>query len=191
MLETALKAIFGNRNERVVKSVLPVVDRINALEATTQRLSDAELKGKTAEFRARLAKGETLDDLLPEAFAACREVSKRALGLRHFDVQLIGGWVLHKGMIAEMVTGEGKTLVATLAVYLNALRGRGVHLVTVNDYLARRDAEWMRPVYEGLGMTVGAIQAPMHSEERIPQYQCDVTYGTNSEFGFDYLRDNM
>jgi preprotein translocase subunit SecA len=186
-----IKRIFGTRNERVIKAVLPLIEQINGLEPRMEALSDAELKAKTDEFRARLAKGEPLDRLLPEAFAACREASKRALGMRHFDVQLIGGWVLHQGRIAEMVTGEGKTLVATLAVYLNALAGKGVHVVTVNDYLARRDAAWMRPVFEALGMTVGAIQAPMHSQERIPIYRCDVTYGTNSEFGFDYLRDNM
>jgi len=191
MIGTLLKKLFGTRNERVIKSILPLVERINALEPAMEALTDEQLRGRTPELRGRLAKGATLDDLLPEAFAACREASKRALGMRHFDVQLIGGWVLHRGRIAEMVTGEGKTLVATLAVYLNALAGRGVHVITVNDYLARRDAEWMRPVYEALGMTVGAIQAPMHSEERIPIYRGDVTYGTNSEFGFDYLRDNM
>jgi preprotein translocase subunit SecA len=191
MIGKALTAVFGRRNDRIIKGVLPVVERVNALEPEMQGLSDAGLLGKTAELRARLEQGETLDDLLPEAFAACREASKRALGQRHYDVQLVGGWALHRGMIAEMVTGEGKTLVGTLAVYLNALAGRGVHVVTVNDYLARRDAAWMRPVYEALGMTVGAIQAPMHSEERIPIYRCDITYGTNSEFGFDYLRDNM
>ncbi|MFM8385338.1 MAG: preprotein translocase subunit SecA [Planctomycetia bacterium] len=191
MIGSLLKKVFGTRNERVVKAILPVVERINALEPGLERLTDAELKALTPAFRERLARGETLDDLLPEAFAACREASKRAMGMRHFDVQLVGGWVLHQGRIAEMVTGEGKTLVATLAVYLNALAGKGVHVVTVNDYLARRDAEWMRPVYEALGMTVGAIQAWMQAEERIPVYRCDVTYGTNSEFGFDYLRDNM
>ncbi len=193
MIAKILQAVFGRRTDRVIrKIVLPIVERINRLEPEFERLSDEALRGKTEEFRRRLAEGdETLDDLMPEAFAACREASKRALGQRHYDVQLIGGWVLHKGMIAEMVTGEGKTLVATLAVYLNALTGKGVHLITVNDYLARRDADWMRPVYEALGLTVGAIQAPMSNEERIPLYQADVTYGTNSEFGFDYLRDNM
>ena len=185
-----LKSVFGSKNDRTIKALLPLVSRVNALEPSTEALSDAQLSARTAEFRKRLAAGETLDDLLPEAFAACREASKRTLGLRHFDVQLIGGAVLHRGMIAEMVTGEGKTLVATLSVYLNALGGT-VHVVTVNDYLARRDAEWMRPVYEALGMTVGAIQAPMHSRERIPIYHGDIVYGTNSEFGFDYLRDNM
>ncbi len=189
-LAEALKRIFGSRNERTIRRILPLVERVNALEPETDRLSDAGLRAKTEELRKRLAAGETEDDLLPEAFAAAREASKRTIGLRHFDVQLIGGVVLHRGMIAEMATGEGKTLVATLAVYLNALRGN-VHVVTVNDYLARRDAEWMRPVYEALGMKVGAIQAPMGSQERIPIYRGDVTYGTNSEFGFDYLRDNM
>jgi len=192
MIGKVLQAVFGRRTERVIrKEVLPVVERVNALEPEHERMSDDALRARTEALRRRLAEGETLDDLLPEAFAACREASKRALGQRHYDVQLIGGWVLHKGRIAEMVTGEGKTLVATLAVYLNALSAKGVHLVTVNDYLARRDAEWMRPVYEALGLTVGAIQAPMSNEERIPHYQADVTYGTNSEFGFDYLRDNM
>ena len=143
------------------------------------------------EFRGRRAAGETLDDLLPEAFAACREAGRRFLNMRHFDVQLMGGMVLHGGDIAEMVTGEGKTLVATLAAYLNALEGKGVHVVTVNDYLARRDAEWMSPLFRGLGMTVGAIQSEMESTERQQVYGCDITYGTNNEFGFDYLRDNM
>ncbi len=191
MFGSALKKVFGTRNERVIKSTLPVVERINALEPAMMALDDAALRAKTDAFRARLAAGETLDALLPEAFAACREASKRALGMRHFDVQLIGGWVLHQGSIAEMVTGEGKTLVATLAVYLNALSGKGVHVVTVNDYLARRDAEWVGPVYEALGLKVGYIQAWMTSQHRQPAYAADVTYGTNSEFGFDYLRDNM
>ncbi len=191
MFGKIIKALFGTRNDRVIKGVLPIVERINALEPDFAGLSDRELRGRTDEFRRRHQAGESLDDLLPEAFAACREAAKRTLGMRHFDVQLIGGWVLHQGAIAEMVTGEGKTLVATLAVYLNALAGRGVHVVTVNDYLARRDAEWVGPVYEALGLSVGFIQAPMSSEERIPAYRCDVTYGTNSEFGFDYLRDNM
>jgi preprotein translocase subunit SecA len=189
-LGTILKRVFGSKNERMVKAVLPLVARVGELEPETEALSDEALRGRTAEFRARLGRGETLDDLLPEAFACVREAAKRTLGMRPFDVQLLGGIVLHRGMIAEMATGEGKTLVATLAVYLNALAG-AVHVVTVNDYLARRDAEWMRPVYEALGMTVGAIQAPMMSAERIPIYHGDITYGTNSEFGFDYLRDNM
>ena len=156
-----------------------------------QALTDEQLRAKTVEFRRRLAEGETLDELLPEAFAACREAGCRFLKMRHYDVQLMGGMVLHGGNIAEMVTGEGKTLVATLAAYLNALPGKGVHVVTVNDYLARRDAEWMSPIFSGLGMTVGAIQSDMDSEERQAIYACDITYGTNNEFGFDYLRDNM
>ncbi len=191
MIAKVLQALFGRRSDRVIKQVLPIVERVNALEPSFVALSDAQLLAKTGEFKERLAAGETLDDLLPEAFAACREASKRAMGQRHYDVQLIGGWALHNGFIAEMVTGEGKTLVATLAVYLNAIAGEGVHLVTVNDYLARRDADWMRPVYETLGLEVGVIQANMSNEERIPEYEADVTYGTNSEFGFDYLRDNM
>jgi len=186
-----LKKIFGSRNERVIKGILPVVAAINGLESEYEGLSDDGLHAKTAGFRQRLASGETLDDLLPEAFAAVREAAKRTLGNRLFDVQLIGGVVLHRGGIAEMVTGEGKTLTSVAPAYLNALSGRGVHVVTVNDYLARRDAAWNRPVFELLDMTVGCIQSPMHSAERQPQYAADVTYGTNSEFGFDYLRDNM
>jgi len=188
---TLVKKVFGTHNERVVKGMLPVVDSINALEPEFERLSDEQLRAKTAEFRDRLAAGEKLDDLLPEAFAAAREAAKRTLGLRPFDVQLMGGVAMHRGSIAEMVTGEGKTLTAVAPAYLNALTGRGVHIVTVNDYLARRDATWNRPVYAALGLTVGCIQAQMHSNERIPQYQADITYGMNSEFGFDYLRDNM
>jgi len=183
--------LFGNSNERQIRRMRPIVARINELEPAMQNLSDAELRAKTEEFRERLAQGETLDALLPEAFAACREAGRRYLKMRHYDVQLMGGMVLHGGNIAEMVTGEGKTLVATLAAYLNALEGKGVHVVTVNDYLARRDAEWMSPLYNGLGMTVGAIQSDMDSEERQDTYGCDITYGTNNEFGFDYLRDNM
>src|SRR5262249_55284605 len=183
--------LFGNSNERQIRRMRPIVVAINELEPAMQALSDAELRGKTAEFRQRLAQGETLDDLLPESFAACREAGRRYLKMRHYDVQLMGGMVLHGGNIAEMVTGEGKTLVATLAAYLNALEGKGVHVVTVNDYLARRDAEWMSPLYNGLGLTVGAIQADMESAERQQIYGRDITYGTNNEFGFDYLRDNM
>jgi preprotein translocase subunit SecA len=186
-----LVRLFGNANERQIRRMRPVVDQINDLEPAMMALSDEELRGKTAEFRQRLANGATLDDLLPEAFAACREAGRRFLRMRHYDVQLMGGMVLHGGKIAEMVTGEGKTLVATLAAYLNALPGQGVHVVTVNDYLARRDAEWMSPLYHGLGMTVGAIQSEMDSAERQRIYACDITYGTNNEFGFDYLRDNM
>ncbi|WP_422929972.1 preprotein translocase subunit SecA [Singulisphaera sp. PoT] len=183
--------LFGNSNERQIRRMRPIVARINELEPSMQSLTDDQLYAKTEEFRSRLAKGETLDALLPEAFAACRESGRRFLKMRHYDVQLMGAMVLHGGNIAEMVTGEGKTLVATLAAYLNALTGKGVHVVTVNDYLARRDAEWMSPLFSGLGMTVGAIQSEMDSEERREVYSRDVTYGTNNEFGFDYLRDNM
>src|SRR5262245_5741329 len=183
--------LFGNSNERQIRRMRPVVVQINEMEPAMEALSDEALRAKTEEFRGRLAQGESLLDLLPEAFAACREAGRRYLKMRHYDVQLMGGMVLNGGNIAEMVTGEGKTLVATLAAYLNALEGKGVHIVTVNDYLARRDAEWMSPIYRGLGMTVGAIQAEMESEERQAIYACDITYGTNNEFGFDYLRDNM
>jgi preprotein translocase subunit SecA len=183
--------LFGNSNERQIRRMRPIVAKINELEASTQALSDDGLKEKTVEFRRRLAEGELLDSILPEAFAVCREGGRRFLKMRHYDVQLMGGMVLNGGNIAEMVTGEGKTLVATLAAYLNALPGKGVHVITVNDYLARRDAEWMSPLYNGLGMTVGAIQSAMDSEERRQVYDCDITYGTNNEFGFDYLRDNM
>ncbi|MBX6312803.1 MAG: preprotein translocase subunit SecA [Isosphaeraceae bacterium] len=186
-----LVRLFGNANERAIRRMRPRVARINELEPQMQALSDAELRAKTDEFKKRLAAGETLDDLLEEAFAACREAGRRFLKMRHYDVQLMGGMVLHGGNIAEMVTGEGKTLVATLAAYLNALEGKGVHVVTVNDYLARRDAEWMSPLYNGLGLSVGAIQADMDSAERKEIYARDITYGTNNEFGFDYLRDNM
>ncbi len=186
-----LAGIFGSRNERYVRSLLPIVAAVAEHENDLRELSDLDLRKKTLEFKERLAGGEALDYVLPEAFAAVREGARRTLGLRHFDVQVVGGIVLHRGSIAEMVTGEGKTLVATLAAYLNALTGRGVHVVTVNDYLARRDRDWMAPVFEALGLTVGAIQSEMDSRERIPQYASDITYGTNNEFGFDYLRDNM
>ena len=185
------KAIFGSRNDRILRRMRKVVDRINALEAGVAAASDADLRAKTDEFRSRAAEGETLDALLPEAFAVVREASKRALNMRHFDVQLIGGLVLHEGKIAEMRTGEGKTLVATLPVYLNALTGKGVHVVTVNDYLARRDAEWMGQIYDFLGMSVGVVVAGMSPEEKRAAYAADITYGTNNEYGFDYLRDNM
>ena len=185
------KRIFGSSNERYVRSLGPLVARINGHEAAISALSDQELSDQTAKFRARLAAGETLDDLLPEAFATVREAAKRALGQRHYDVQLIGGIVLHRGEIAEMRTGEGKTLVATLAVYLNALEGKGVHVVTVNDYLASRDAEWMGQVYKFLGMDVGVIVPNLDDDTRRAAYAADITYGTNNEFGFDYLRDNM
>src|SRR5688572_7153904 len=202
-----LLRLFGDSNERYVRKlgyiparkpgeaaqIIPgsIVARINELEPKMRDLSDEELKGLTPKFRERLAKGETLEDLLPEAFAACREAAKRTKNMRHFDVQLIGGIVLHRGNIAEMVTGEGKTLVATLPAYLNALESKGVHVVTVNDYLARRDCEWMLPIYNALGITAGYIQSDMDPEARRKSYDCDITYGTNSEFGFDYLRDNM
>ena len=186
-----LKNLLGDPNARKLKKYRPDVVEINLLEEDIQQLSDEALVGKTVEFRARLAKGEALDDLLPEAFAVVREASRRVLGMRHFDVQLIGGMVLHDGQIAEMKTGEGKTLVATLPSYLNALSGKGSHVVTVNDYLARRDAEWMGQIHRFLGLSVGLIQQGMSPAERKQNYGCDITYGTNSEFGFDYLRDNM
>ena len=186
-----LTKLFGSRNERILKQMYPVVEQINAMESRMQLLSDDELKAKTAEFKARLADGETVDALLPEAFAVAREASVRCLGMRHFDVQLIGGMILNNGMISEMKTGEGKTLMATLPVYLNALTGRGVHVVTVNDYLAKRDAEWMGRLYAFLGLSTGVIVHGISSEERKNAYASDITYGTNNEFGFDYLRDNM
>lgn len=190
-VERIITSIFGSSNERYVKSLQPKVDAINALEPKYESMTDDELRGQTEKFRQRLASGETLDDLLIEGFAVCREAGKRFLGMRHYDVQLIGGMVLHSGSIAEMITGEGKTLVATLPAYLNALTGEGVHVVTVNDYLARRDMEWMAPLYMGLGLTVNAIQSDMDPADRQKAYECDITYGTNNEFGFDYLRDNM
>ncbi|MDB4349588.1 preprotein translocase subunit SecA [Omnitrophica bacterium] len=183
--------IVGTESERILKKVQPIIDKINSLEPEVSELSAEDLKAKTEEFRKRLSSGESLEDILPEAFAIVREAGKRMVNMRHFDVQLAGGIVLHRGMIAEMATGEGKTLVATLTVYLNALTGEGVHLITVNDYLARRDREWMGPIYESLGLTVGTIQHDMPDEQRKEAYACDVTYGTNNEFGFDYLRDNM
>jgi preprotein translocase subunit SecA len=205
MIDRVLAKVFGTQHERDIKKLLPRVERINALEPSIQKLSDDELSGKTAELKARLAeklegvpeeelkeaRARALDELLEEAFAVVREASVRALGMRPFDVQLIGGMVLHQGKISEMKTGEGKTLVATMPVYLNALTGRGVHVVTVNDYLARRDADWMGKIYRFLGLSVGCIQNSLSDEERKRQYACDVTYGTNNEFGFDYLRDNM
>ncbi len=185
------KKIFGTVNDRKVKGFLPLVEKINALEAEVSKLSDTNLQKQTEKFRKRLKDGETLDAILPEVFATVREASKRVLKMRHFDVQLIGGMVLHHGMISEMKTGEGKTLVATLPVYLNALEGKGVHVVTVNDYLAKRDASWMGQVYEFLGLSVGCIVHELTDEQRKAAYACDITYGTNNEFGFDYLRDNM
>ncbi len=200
-ISNALSTVFGSSNERILRRIYPIVEHINSLEPKMQGLTDAELRQKTDEFKTRLSKGETLDDILPEAFAVVREASRRVpttpdprvapRAMRHFDVQLIGGAVLHQGKIAEMQTGEGKTLVATLSAYLNALTGKGVHIVTVNDYLAKRDRDWMGPIYELLGLTVGAIQANQDYEEKRAAYLCDITYGTNNEFGFDYLRDNM
>ena len=183
--------IFKSYSEKEVKRVMPIVDKINSLETEIQKLKDTELKAKTNEFKERLQKGETLDDILPEAFAVVREASKRVLGMRHFDVQLIGGIILHQGRIAEMKTGEGKTLVATLPVYLNALTGKGVHVVTVNDYLAKRDSEWMGKLYKFLGLTVGLVISRMEPSKKKEAYAADITYGTNNEYGFDYLRDNM
>ncbi len=191
MITKLVESLFGTKSERALKLVYPVVERINALEEGTAKLSDEQLRARTAEFRDRLAKGESLDSILPEAFATVREAARRVLKMRHYDVQLVGGVILHQGKIAEMRTGEGKTLVATLPAYLNGLTGKGVHVVTVNDYLARRDRFWMGPVHEFLGLTVGFIQHDMRNEERRQMYACDVTYVTNNEFGFDYLRDNM
>ena len=178
-------------NAREIKKLTKQVDRINSLEPELEKLSDHELSAKTGEFKERVARGESLDDILPEAFAVVREASKRVLGLRHFDVQLMGGIVLHQGRISEMKTGEGKTLVATLPAYLNALAGQGVHIVTVNDYLAKRDSEWMGQIYRFLGLEVGLIVHGLDFSERKNSYNADITYGTNNEFGFDYLRDNM
>ncbi len=188
---TLASKVFGSANDRKLKNYGPIVDKINALESETAALSDEALRARTEEYRTRVREGADLDDLIPEAFATVREAAKRTLGQRHFDVQLVGGMVLHEGRIAEMKTGEGKTLVATLPVYLNALAGRGVHVVTVNDYLAKRDAAWMGAIYKFLGLTVGCIVHEINDQERRDQYACDVTYGTNNEFGFDYLRDNM
>jgi preprotein translocase subunit SecA len=191
IIDKALAKVFGTANERELKRMAPIVAQISALEPDITTLSDEQLRSRTGEFRQRVADGESLDDLLPEAFAVVREAGRRTLNMRHFDVQLIGGMVLHRGKIAEMKTGEGKTLVATLPAYLNALAGKGVHVVTVNDYLARRDSEWMGRIYRFLGMTVGVIQHDLNDQERQVAYACDITYGTNNEFGFDYLRDNM
>src|SRR5687768_1729792 len=191
MIGQLLAKVIGTQNERELKRLRPGVAEISALEPQIQPLSDDQLRGKTAEFRQRVANGEPLDDILPEAFAVVREAGRRVLNMRHFDVQLIGGMVLHAGRIAEMKTGEGKTLVATLPAYLNALAGKGVHVVTVNDYLARRDSEWMGRLYRFLGLTVGVIQHDLNDADRQVAYRCDITYGTNNEYGFDYLRDNM
>ncbi len=191
MFNAVLTKIFGTKHDRERKTLQPTIDAINGLEGAMQALSDEQLKAKTQEFRQQLEQGTSLDDLLVPAFAVVREVAQRTLGLRHYDVQLIGGIVLHQGRIAEMKTGEGKTLMSTLAAYLNALPGKGIHMVTVNDYLARRDADWMNPIFEALGITVGVVQTDMPNELRREAYACDITYGTNNEFGFDLLRDNM
>src|SRR5580700_454659 len=191
MIGALARRLFGSANDRYIKSLSTLVAQINELEPELEKLSPEELRGKTAEFRQRLDEGAELDDLLVEAFATVREAAKRTIGQRHFDVQLMGGIILHRGMISEMKTGEGKTLVSTLPVYLNALGGNGVHVVTVNDYLARRDSEWMGRIYKFLGLTVGVIVHDLDDSERRASYNCDITYGTNNEFGFDYLRDNM
>jgi len=190
-LRQLLTRVFGSRNERLVRGYGRAVRAARELEPHIKSLSDEALRAKTDEFRRRLKEGATVDDLLPEAFAVVREAAQRTVRMRHFDVQLIGGIVLHRGMIAEMRTGEGKTLVATLPAYLNALTGEGVHIVTVNEYLAQRDADWMGPVYRFLGLTVGVIKNAQSPSEKRAAYACDITYGTNNEFGFDYLRDNL
>src|SRR5712692_1399551 len=191
MITALARKLFGSANDRRIRSYRPRVEAINALEAELEALSDEALRARTEAFKEQLANGSTLNDILVPAFATVREASKRTLGQRHFDVQLIGGMILHEGRISEMKTGEGKTLVATLPVYLNALAGRGVHVVTVNDYLAKRDAEWMGQIYKFLGLTVGVIVHGLDDEQRKKAYDCDFTYGTNNEYGFDYLRDNM
>ena len=183
--------IFGSYSDRELKRIMPIADSVMALEDDMAKLSDTELKAKTEEFKKRIADGTTLDELLPEAFAVMREASWRVLGMKHFKVQVIGGIILHQGRIAEMKTGEGKTLVSTLPAYLNALTGKGVHIVTVNDYLAKRDSEWMGKVYKFLGVSVGLIIHDLDNEQRRAAYAADITYGTNNEMGFDYLRDNM
>ncbi|HRP35954.1 MAG TPA: DEAD/DEAH box helicase, partial [Gammaproteobacteria bacterium] len=183
--------IFGSRNQRLLKGYSKNVKQINALEETVGALDAAALQARTAALKAEVQAGKTLAQVLPEAFALAREAARRTLGMRHFDVQLIGGMALHEGKISEMRTGEGKTLVATLPAYLNALSGKGVHIVTVNEYLAQRDADWMRPVYEALGLTVGVIRSGQEAADKRAAYHADITYGTNNEFGFDYLRDNL
>ena len=185
------RKLFGTDNDRTLKKIQPFVPVINDFESRLQPLTDDQLRAKTAEFREKLSQGATPDDILPEAFAVVREASRRTTRMRHFDVQLVGGVVLHQGRIAEMKTGEGKTLVATLPAYLNALDGKGVHIVTVNDYLAKRDTEWMGAIYRFLGLSVGTIQHDIGDAERYTAYRADITYGTNNEYGFDYLRDNM
>ncbi len=191
IVDTVLKKFFGSKHDRDIKEIQPFVDEINEIEASLSGSSDEELMNKTNDFKQRVSNGETPGELLCEAFAVVREAAKRVLNMRQFDVQLMGGVVLHQGKIAEMKTGEGKTLVATMPVFLNCLSGKGVHVITFNDYLDRRDAEWMGKIYRFLGLSVGIIEHDMDDEERRKAYSCDVTYGTNNEFGFDYLRDNM
>src|SRR6185312_16027683 len=191
MIGAVARKLFGSANDRRVRKYQPRVDAINKLEQELERLSDDALRARTEDFKKQVADGKTLDDILVPAFATVREAGKRTLGQRHFDVQLIGGMILHEGRISEMKTGEGKTLVATLPVYLNALAGRGVHVVTVNDYLAKRDSGWMSQIYSFLGLTTGVIVHGLDDNERKMAYACDITYGTNNEYGFDYLRDNM
>ena len=186
-----MEKIFGDLNSKEIKKLEKIADKVMELEPDMAKLSDDELRGKTVEFKERLAEGETLDDLLPEAFAVCREGAWRSVGMKHFRVQVIGGIALHQGRISEMKTGEGKTLVATLPAYLNALEGKGVHVITVNDYLAKRDAEWMGKIYSFLGLTVGCVIHGITDAQKKAAYAADITYGTNNEFGFDYLRDNM
>ena len=186
-----VEKIFGSHSQRELKMILPLVDKVESLRPQMQSLSDEELRGKTQEYKTRYANGESLDSLLPEAYATVREAAKRVLNMEHYRVQIIGGVILHQGRIAEMRTGEGKTLVSTLPAYLNALTGEGVHIVTVNDYLAHRDASWMGKVHEFLGLTVGCVLNSMDNDERRKQYACDITYVTNNELGFDYLRNNM
>ena len=191
MIGSLIKKIVGSKNERELRRIQPLIDQINRMEPEISSLSHDQLRAKTAEFKERIGRGESTDEILPEAFAVVRETARRTLGERHYDVQLIGGIVLHRGKIAEMATGEGKTLVSTLPAYLNALEGKGVHIVTVNDYLAKRDKEWMGVIYQFLGLSVGVIVHELNDRERKEAYGCDITYGTNNEFGFDYLRDNM
>ena len=191
MINKVVEAVFGSKHEKDLKELLPVLHKVNEKELWAVAMTDEELKGQTAVFRDRLKNGETVDDILPEAFAAAREAARRTLGERPYDVQILGGIVLHQGKITEMKTGEGKTLSSVTAAYLNALTGEGVHIVTVNDYLAERDAGWMKPVYDLLGITVGFVISNMTNEARQEAYKCDITYGTNNELGFDYLRDNM
>ena len=191
MIKTLTKSVFGTTDERTIKKMSKDVKKINSLESEIEKLEDLQLKGKTEEFKMRITNGESLDSVLPEAFAVVREATKRVLGMRHYDVQLIGGMILHSGKISEMKTGEGKTLMSTLPIYLNALTGKGVHVITVNDYLAKRDRDTMSELYDFLGLSSGVVVASISPEERKAAYEADITYGTNNEFGFDYLRDNM